>query len=105
MQQNLDTVEAQFHQDQLKSPLLNVLQSPRKRVHVEEVPDEKDLIRLPFPQPAGSTYGQAQTMFDKLRHLQEVGQMGMMGPFNDKEEWEEQEVRLEAVGARRAGSV
>ncbi|KIJ47004.1 hypothetical protein M422DRAFT_81572, partial [Sphaerobolus stellatus SS14] len=36
----------------------------------------------------GSTYGQAQTMFDKLCHLQEVGQMGMMGPFNDREEWE-----------------
>ncbi|KIJ51601.1 hypothetical protein M422DRAFT_243895 [Sphaerobolus stellatus SS14] len=62
MQEELNTAEARFQQDNmLKSPLPNTSESPHKQVHIEEVPDEEDLIWQPFPWPVGSTYGKEQT--------------------------------------------
>lgn len=67
--------------------------SKRRRVTVEEVPDEEaGLPRKPwvedFPQPAGTPLREGQTYFKGLRERRMGEDESPYAPFADKEEWE-----------------
>lgn len=59
----------------------------RKQIKLENEPDMK-LFRKKFPRPAGSSFGVAETTFEKLQHTQGEGQMHPLGPFENRDEWE-----------------
>lgn len=66
----------------------------RRRVEVEEVPDEEEggLPRVPwvadYPGDAGKTYGTGKTAFERIRSRKEKAGEDMWAPFECREEWE-----------------
>lgn len=59
-----------------------------KRVLLEEVPDEGDLVVEEYPGPAGHIHGHAKTFFEEWQSKQRHGEIGEHGPFESEGEME-----------------
>ncbi|KAH9893250.1 hypothetical protein C8Q73DRAFT_761055 [Cubamyces lactineus] len=68
--------------------------SKRRRVEVEEIPDQEEggLPRKPwiedFAGHAGTTFGTAETPFEGIRHAKDQAHESPWAPFESEEEWE-----------------
>ena len=76
-----------------------------QRPRVEEVPDQDDIgieYVEPFPEEAGTSCGQAQTLFESIHDEQVLRGAEILGPFESEAEWQLAKWLIKNVGHNQA---